>query len=192
MTTPARSFDFLRVSLETHLSFPAIITVTSALWNDGASTVATGLAEAFAATGTSTLLIATEAHPASASRAIETRAGLARATAEQITAEMTGGRAALARAFPMLRESYPVIVVDTEAVPESSYALELAREADAVLLAVRMGRRGGPADRTTKRLLEECNAKILGVVPTLASSRTLATADVAHRVPAIEVSQVRS
>jgi hypothetical protein len=92
----------------------------------------------------------------------------------------------------MLRGSYPVIVVDTEAVPDSSYALELAREADAVLLAVRMGRRGGPADRTTKRLLEECNAKILGVVPTLASSRTLATADVAHRVPAIEVSQVRS
>jgi Mrp family chromosome partitioning ATPase len=191
MNAPERSFDFLRVALETHLTFPSIITVTSALWNDGTTAVATGLAEAFAATGVATLLISTQPQPASVARTIETRAGLARATAEQVTADMAGGRSALPRAFAALRESYPVVVVDTEAVPESSFALELAREADAVLIAIRMGRRGTAADRTTKRLLEECQATVLGIVPTNAASRMQARSDAAVRVAAIEVSQVR-
>jgi Mrp family chromosome partitioning ATPase len=192
MPTPESAFDFLRVSLETHLNLPSVITVTSALWDDGATTVATGLAQAFAATGAATLLVSTEPAPASASRSIETRSALTRATAEQITADLAGGRALLARAFPALREAYAVVVVSTEAVPESSFALELSREADAVLLAIRLGRRTAAADRTTKRLLEECKANVLGIVPTNAASLAAASTDRALHIPAIEVSQVRS
>jgi len=192
MPTSECTFDFLRVALETHLTLPSVVAVTSALRDDGSATVATGLAQAFAATGRSTLLISTEPAPASTSRPVETRGGLTRATAEQITADMAGGRASLARAFPSLRQAYGVVVVVGEAIPESSFALELSREADAVLIAIRLGRRSCPADRTTKRLLEECKATIVGVVPTSAPSRALAEPDHALHVPAIEVSQVRS
>ena len=192
MNSTERNFDFLRVSLETHLTFPSIVTVTSAMRGDGTSTVAEGLAEAFAASGTTTLLVSTQSQPASVSRRIESRGSLARATAEQLTADVPGGRATLARSFSTLRESYPIIVIETEAVPESSFALELARGADAVLVAIRMGRRGCAADRTTKALLEECGANVLGIVPTHGNARMHANAEKTLRVPAIEVSKVVS
>ena len=77
-----------------------------------------------------------------------------------------------------LRETYAVIVVDAEPMPISTVAYELAREADGVLVAIRLGRKPAPEDRTTMKLLEDCNAKVLGMVPTTPRKNVTAPAAV--------------
>ncbi len=188
MTQSERGFDFLRVSLESRINLPWVMTVTSALRNDGASIVAAGLAESFSATGQATLLISAQAQPPAYGRAstvanlqarsAENRPQLTRATADQLTADMPGGRSALPRVFGNLRESFAVIVVDAEPITESSFAYELASAADGVLVAIRLGRRSCPDDRKAISLLDACGANVLGLVPTKSTVPTLALSKV--------------
>ena len=63
-----------------------------------------------------------------------------------------------------MRTAYDIIIVDAPPVPGSSAALELARAADGVLLAVKSGRRETVDDKETVRLL--AGRRLLGVVTT--------------------------
>jgi Mrp family chromosome partitioning ATPase len=183
MNTTQSGFDFLRVSLEAKLSGPALITVTSALAEDDASMVASGLAESFAEAGHATALVSTRSTGALARRRWTPavvppggRASLTRVSADQLAADSHGGRATLAGIVAKLRESYAITIVDAEPLPVSTVAYELVREADGVLVAIRLGRKPVPEDRTTLKLLEDCHAKVLGMVPTTARKNVPASA----------------
>jgi receptor protein-tyrosine kinase len=188
MSQSDRGFDFLRVSLESRIHVPCVVAVTSAQHGDGASVVAAGLAESFSLAGQATLLISAQAqqpaYPRGSSvasfqaRGAEGRSALTRATADQVTADIPGGRSALPRAFANLRESFAVVIVDTEPITESSFAYELASAADGVLVAIRLGRRSCADDQKAIGLLDACGANVLGLVPTKSTVPALALAKV--------------
>jgi len=164
MNSVERGFDYLRISVESRLAAPSIVTVTAALPEDGSAIVAAGLAESLADAGKTTLLVT--GNVAAVGTRSNGRANLTRSTAQQLTADVRGGRAALGSVVATLRENYDFIVVDAEPIPTSTIAYEMARTSDAVLVAIRLGRKPTREDRTTMKLLDDCNANVLGIVPT--------------------------
>ena len=176
------NFRILRVTLESRFAEPAIFTVTSAHRADGAGFVAAGLARAFAEAGEETLLIGASEYSATAEVGI---AGNARgavtplgiitnspdlAQLRVLTLASSSRERPVVRdvhsALAKLRSSYRAIVIATDPIPRSASAYEFAREADGVLLAVRVGRSPMPADRELVRLLDESKVATIGVVPT--------------------------
>ncbi len=144
-----------------------MITVTSALSEDASSGVAGGLAAAFADAGHATLLVSNRGSSSGAAPAHgDGRVGLSRISADRLTAEAKSDRSALVASIVRLRDDFAYIVVDAEPIVGSALAYELARAADAVLLAVKLGRRPCREDQATKKLLADCRARVLGVVPT--------------------------
>jgi len=164
MNSVERGFDYLRISVESRLAAPSIVTVTAALPEDGSAIVAAGLAESLADAGKTTLLVT--GNVAAVGTRSNGRANLTRSTAQQLTADVRGGRAALGSVVAKLRENYDFIVVDAEPIPTSTIAYELARTSYAVLVAIRLGRKPTRDDRTTMKLLDDCKANVLGIVPT--------------------------
>ena len=173
------SFRILRVTVESRRPDAAVVAVGSALPNDGTTFVACGLARAFAEAGRSTLLVSASSVDKVAdelSMRIPPSFSLPNAAVLRVEREpnlnvaylpVNGGRRSPnSKTVDLLRElrsEYDMIVVDVESIPDSGQALELAREADSVLVAVRMGRKPSKADRS---LAAELGDAIVGVVPT--------------------------
>jgi Mrp family chromosome partitioning ATPase len=161
------SFRILRANLEARYAGQALVSITSARRNDGCSYVAAGLARAFAEAGRSTLLIAASGERTGAAPLD----GVVRnANLDTWSFALPSGADPAARdveaRLPEFRARYRAIVVDCAPVVEDAAACEFARRADAVLLAVRLGRRIVPADREAMRLLEAFGSNVVGVVPT--------------------------
>jgi Mrp family chromosome partitioning ATPase len=167
MDNVSQGFDFLRISVEGRLSTPAVITVTSARSDDGASLVASGLADSFADAGQRTMLVSASSRPVGV---INGNPNLAKTTAAKLVAENGGTPSALARGLQHLRAEYAVVVVDADALPSSPLAYELARKADGVVVAIRLGRKPGKEDRTTLQLLQNSGCNVLGIAPTGAAN----------------------
>jgi polysaccharide biosynthesis transport protein len=164
MTGLNEGFRILRVRVADQVPMPAIVVVTSALSNDGATYVACGLARACAEFEHRTLLVDAHGNEAGAidflngtETPLLSVRGLFRESANENVAE----------ALRKLRADYDVIVVDAPPVPNSSLALSLAGAADGVIFAVRLGRKQTPADEEMVRVLAD--RRILGVVPNRAS-----------------------
>ncbi|GAC1418359.1 MAG: hypothetical protein NVS3B16_15120 [Vulcanimicrobiaceae bacterium] len=185
MQASEENFRILRVTAESHSALPAVFAVSSALPIDGASFVACGLARAFAEAGHSTLLLEANAQPTVASELGIDSLGQRNAIAgigtrvpgvENLSVASLGHsddayKGNLAALVASARAAYRVVVLATAPIPESGTALELAREANGVVLAVKLGRRPHAADQMVQRLLGENRTRLLGVVPTRGDHR---------------------
>jgi polysaccharide biosynthesis transport protein len=183
------NFRILRVRVEAQAALPALLVVSGAKRNDGATFVACGLARAFAEAGQRTLLVdANTAHPGVAQELdvaplrpgrghtdLGARNGeIPRLSIASLVSPADGGtfgEANLEGVLEEMRSTYSVTIIDAPALPSSSTALQLAHAADGLLLAIRLGRRPDRADHELKRLLGQETPRLLGIVPTRARSR---------------------
>jgi Mrp family chromosome partitioning ATPase len=176
----SQSFEVLRARIEARAELPALVLVSAAERGDGTTSVACGLARAFAEGGQRTLLVdANAAHsavaeelgvrplPALSPEALE----LGARNGEVPRLSLVGVPAKEEREVRLgtllrgAREHFAVIVVDAGALPACSMALQLARCADAIILAVRLGRRSSDNDGEAVELAGE---RLIGVVTTRA------------------------
>ena len=187
MQTLEENFRILRVRVAGDVQAPAVIVVSAALPGDGATFVACGLARAFAEAGQHTVLVdANAANPGVAAELglspiapvrgsdLHARNGeIARLSVASLVgtagAPQTGSVSALLDA---MRARFAVTVIDAGALPSSAAALELARSADGVVLALKLGRRPSGADLEVRRVSEGRGGfSLLGIVPTRARGR---------------------
>jgi polysaccharide biosynthesis transport protein len=184
MDSLQENFRILRIRVEAQTALPAIVVVSASTSGDGTTYVAAGLARAFAEAGHKTLLLeANTARPGVADeleiRPIPptcTAAGLHPRLAEVpglwVTA-LRGGPAdgTMRELTARMRNEFAVTVIDAAAIPTSSTALQLSHAADALLVAVRTGRRACAADQELLRLIGDGDVRLLGIVPTKARGR---------------------
>ena len=171
----------LRATLEATLPRPGTLLVSSPRPGDGATQLACDLAKAFAASDLRTLLLAANPRLEETELALESnvlpllkddvelrRQPTAR-VAEQlealaVTERIYRSSARIAPLFATFRERYDVVVVAASEILEG--ALDLARRADGVLLAVRHKRLPRREDGETVETLRRVGAQLLGVVTT--------------------------
>jgi len=182
-------FEILRSSVEQSSSPPAIIAVCSAAAADGKSLTAFGLTATLMQAGHRALLLdANLAHPAlTAVRETGLRYEMIgeRVFSDPVTgvdvisfasAGATGGRESMPSTKQLrvllatLRNRYDFIVVDTERIPASRTALQLAGLSDGVILVCRAGRMPTDDDQYMVRALDNAHTRILGVVTATAAS----------------------
>jgi Mrp family chromosome partitioning ATPase len=176
------SFHTLRARVEARITLPALVVVSGAQRGEGTTTVACGLARAFAADGHRTLLVdANAAHAAVADElGVLALPGLAPAAGDLgarngevprlslVALQDTNSREERqAGLLNETRERFTITIVDAGPLALCSTALHIVRSADAVVLAVRLGRRSGDNDREALQL---CGERLIGVVPTRARS----------------------
>ncbi len=160
MTGLNEAFRILRIRIADQVAMPAVILVTSALNNDGATYVACGLARACAEFEHRTLLV--DAHGNDAG-AIEFLSGTETPLLSVRGLFRESASENVAATLRKLRTEFDMIVIDAPPVPNSSLALSLASASDGVIFAVRLGRKQTAADEEMVRVLADRN--ILGVVP---------------------------
>jgi len=153
--------SILRSRIETRVTFPATLVVSSARDDDGAARVAVHVARAFAEDGRPTLLV--DANPASheVARELGDEPLPALAVATAPDGDAAGGDPL--SAIDRLRERYAAIVIHAAPLVESSTAVRMARGAGGTILAVRLGRRAASYDRDAAEL---AGPKLIGVVTT--------------------------
>jgi Mrp family chromosome partitioning ATPase len=176
----SESFDVLRMRVEARAALPALVLISAAQRGDGTTSVACGLARAFAADGRRTLLIDANLARAAVADELEVEPlPLITETASDLGARNgevprlslvaippeTVRDLELPRLLRTARANFAVTIIDAGPLPACSTALELARCADAIVLAVRLGRRSSDDDREAAELAGE---RLLGVVPTRA------------------------
>jgi Mrp family chromosome partitioning ATPase len=157
------AFVVLRATVDSYTAMPAIVLVTSALAGDGKSTVALGLARAYADAGVEVALVNANAD----------RPSNIICTAKHLSAvsfpEKPGSLVVPADVTPPfldhLRERFGVTIVDAGTIAERGTTLQVARIADAVILAVRHGRRRVREDEQGIEMLSRVGARLVGVVP---------------------------
>jgi Mrp family chromosome partitioning ATPase len=176
----------LRATLEATLPRPGTLVVSSPRPGDGATQLACNLAQAFAAGDLRTLLLAAnpcleETALALGSNmlpllkdAVEVRRQRTARVAEQLealalTERIYRSSARIAPLFTAFRERYDVVVVAASEILEG--ALDLARRADGVLLAVRHKRLPRREDGETVATLRRVGVQLLGIVTTDYRSR---------------------
>lgn len=173
-------FDLLRVRLEAEIARPAVIALTSSTSEDGSEVAAQGLANSLAGAGYSTLYIETSLAGRSQSKpAAELELGeLARLQAvpnpaSGVAAVLTLSDATLQRktsqrglqtALETLRSKFDYVVINAGYGASASFATSIVSAADAVLVAVKKGRREGADDTRLSSVLELIGARFLGVV----------------------------
>jgi Mrp family chromosome partitioning ATPase len=183
------NFHFLRARVQGGTSMPTVIAVGSALPGDGKTYVACGLAQAFAEAGHETLLL--DANPRNPSIANELGISVGAKVDPTKVREKLFVASLFDREVRVLRDNelddlvehlrarYAVTIVDGAAIPGCGSALQIARIADALLVAVRLGRRREAADDELKLLMDDGaplgDKTVSGVVPTRAQRRRLAT-----------------
>jgi succinoglycan biosynthesis transport protein ExoP len=181
--TLEENFRFLRVRVQHEVALPAFVVVGAALRGDGTTYVACGLARAFAEAGHHTLLldanprnsgiadelgmvrISGAAKPDLIDRNLSVAALYDREDEERVVADDE-----LDEVVARVRARYAVTIVDAPAIPGSGGALQLARVADGLLVAVRLGRRPRAEDHEMKMLLGADGLlggkAVCGIVPT--------------------------
>jgi hypothetical protein len=150
----------LRVLIEAQVKIPALLLVSAATNSDCSDAVAQYLADAFGGTGKSTLLVDT-----SRSRG-EKRTEEGAATFDLVKAVPTRDFHAK---LDVLRAGREITILHAAPLLAQPYGLELARLADGVLIAVRLGRAIRREDEHTRRTLEQLGARVLGIIQTSAS-----------------------
>jgi len=168
-----RQFHVLRASIESQTPSPAVLLISSALPQDGASDVALGLARALAEVKYATAIVS--ARPArSASletigrRALRSKNGqnhVATANLERFTIGDDGAPLSATRVRQLVedfRRRFDFAIIEAgEILPD---ALPFARHVNGVVLSVRVGRVPSAADQMAVDALDRAGAKILGVV----------------------------
>jgi Mrp family chromosome partitioning ATPase len=148
------AFVALRATVQSATALPAIVLVTSAKAGDGKSTVALGLARAFAAGNVDAVYI--DANRDRPSRIICGEDHLSTVAMEHRPAP---------EFFKDLRARFGVIIVDAGTISEPGAALQVARFADAVIVAVRHGRGRTKQDEAGMAMLTRIGARVVGIVP---------------------------
>jgi Mrp family chromosome partitioning ATPase len=160
---PDGAFVVLRATVDSFTAMPAIVLVTSALAGDGKSTVALGLARAFADANVEVALV--NGNTDRPSKVAFTEKNLSAVSfpdqpgALAVPDEVTPGF------LERLRERFAVTIVDAGTIAERGTTLQVARIADAVVLAVRQGRRRVKEDEQGIAMLTRVGARLVGVVP---------------------------
>jgi len=173
------SFDLLRVRIEGAVSPPGVISVTSGKVGDRQNVAAHGLADALANAGYKTLLIDTSlpgpdtvaqkrsltlAEIAASTPAEGLTTTLHEATFANEAVQQMTALTALRDVFDDLRQRFDYIVVETECALASSFALNVAGLANAVLVSIKKGRRLSAADEKLARILGTDERRFLGVI----------------------------
>jgi Mrp family chromosome partitioning ATPase len=201
MESLKENFRILRIRVESQTALPAIVVVSAAMSGDGTTYVAAGLARAFAEAGHRTLLLEANTVRPGVAECLEIRpipptcsaAGLHPRQADipdlWVTA-LRGGPAdgTMRDLTARMRNEFAVTVIDAAAIPTSSTALQFSHAADALLVAVRTGRRACAADQELLRLIGDGDVRLLGIVPTKARGRRVALPlTTPQLVPEVEV-----
>jgi succinoglycan biosynthesis transport protein ExoP len=175
------SFRFLRVRVQHDVALPALVVVGAALRGDGTTYVACGLARAFAEAGHHTLLL--DANPRNSGIADELGMATISGAATPDLIDRNLSVAALYdqeerlvaddeldEVVARVRAHYAVTIIDSPAIPGSGGALQLARVADGLLIAVRWGRHPRAEDHEMKMLIEADGLlggkAVCGIIPT--------------------------
>lgn len=182
------SFRLLRVRVQHGTVFPALIVVGSALRGDGTTYVACGLARAFAEAGHETLLLDANPRNSSIADELDMTFGANSPKPERVSEHFSVASLfdhderlledeELGRVVSHVRSNYAVTIVDAPVIPGSGAAVQIARIADGLLVAVRMGRRPVAADYDMKLLMQPGgligDKAVSGIVPTRAVKRRL-------------------
>jgi Mrp family chromosome partitioning ATPase len=180
MSPSAQSFETLRVRVEARIPLPALVVLSAAHRGDGTTSVACGLARAFAAGGARTLLVDANAGNAAVAAELGVEPlpalsggafdlGARNGEVPRLSLATLSAEAAREPNLDALlrdaRDRFAVTIVDAAPLPASSAALRLARRADAIVFAVRLGRRPSPDDREATDLAGD---RLIGIVPTRA------------------------
>jgi Mrp family chromosome partitioning ATPase len=180
----------LRGTIEAHIPSPGAICVTAAQFADATEAVALSVAHAFAAAGHKTLLL--DASGSGIDADDDEIAGLpeiqsAAAVTDSLHAVARLGKLRVARLAASacdrlrsdevkaivadLRAQYSTIVVNVGESASGGTALFFAREVDAVVVSIRLGRAATRDDRVLLERLAAVGANILGVVPVAARAK---------------------
>jgi hypothetical protein len=186
MESLKENFRILRIRVESQTALPAIVVVSAAMSGDGTTYVASGLARAFAEAGHRTLLLEANTTRPGVAESLDIRPIPPTCTAVGLHARqadvpglwvtaLRGGPAdgTIRELTSRLRSEFAVTVIDAAAIPTSSTALQFSHAADALLVAVRTGRRACVADQELLRLIGDGDVRLLGIVPTKARGRRL-------------------
>jgi Mrp family chromosome partitioning ATPase len=204
MQSVEESFRLLRVRVQHAPKPPSFIVVGAALSGDGATFVACGLARAFAEAGQETLLL--DANPRNSGIADEleisfrSSAGKPERVAPNLSVASIFDQEermleddVLSGIVSHVRSQYQITIVDSPVIPKSGAAMQIARAADGLLVAVRLGRRPAPEDLEMKLLMQPGgmlgDKLVTGVVPTRAVKRRSPAreSEFAVRSPRIDV-----
>lgn len=157
------AFVVLRATVDSFAAMPALVLVTSALAGDGKSTIALGLARAFADANVEVALVNGNADRPS--KAAFNEKHVSAVSFPDRLGEISVPDEVTPRFIEHLRERFAVTIVDAGTIAERGMTLQVARIADAVVLAVRHGRRHVKEDDQGIAMLRRVGARLVGVVP---------------------------
>jgi Mrp family chromosome partitioning ATPase len=176
-------FRLLRVRVQHGTAMPSLVVVGSAQRGDGTTYVACGLARAFAEAGHETLLLDANPRNSGIADELDMTFGSNSAKPERVGQHFSVASLfdsderlledhELTRVVDHVRQNYAITIIDAPVIPGSGAALQIARIADGLLVAVRMGRRPGAADHDMKALMQPGgligDKAVSGIVPTRA------------------------
>jgi Mrp family chromosome partitioning ATPase len=154
----------LQSQIEINAPLPAIIMVTSATTDDGSTTAAARLAVTLAASGSSVALLCSSLEHATTGAGERSPISIL-VLAKELKAVGRSGDA-VARLADRMRQDFDYTVVDALPLAQSNVSTRLAPLADAVLIAIRVGRSSCPEDVSMMRALQMAGARVLGVIGT--------------------------
>jgi Mrp family chromosome partitioning ATPase len=198
------SFELLRAAVESGVHRPGVVAVTSAVPEDGKTAASYGLAASLGAIGYRTLLIDGAAHkdaivrPATGSSIeemlldapSETVIPKLRVVSLAAPALREASLPSVAQALTAVRSSgrYDYVVVNAGCVLGSAFSAHIVNSADAVLVAIRAGRRRHVEDAQLTERLGQIVSRFFGIVaiePSIVESPPillgLRGSEIAHR-----------
>jgi Mrp family chromosome partitioning ATPase len=175
MTNGEGGMQALRVFIEAQIALPALLLVTSGTEADNGGGVARALARAFVEAGKNAMVV-----DAIAGRMPDVPA--VRNDALDVVSVLPNRE--FGAKLDVLRAGREVTIVYAAPLLSHAAGLELARRADGVLIAVRLGRTIRREDELMKQVLEKLGARVLGIVQTSAGPRgRRSVRDIVERLP---------
>lgn len=158
--------EFLRAHVESVVTLPASIMVTSAKTNDGKSLTAHGLAERLADSGRRVVLLQIGMMDVSlpGQRDVEARLSFPIVRLPHEDDETPIATPALRAKIDELRATYDYTIIDSAPLLKSRVATLLAGMVEAIILTVRLGRAADGDDSSLVQSLGRADANVLGVV----------------------------